>query len=79
LAGMPTYHIRVVNSDFESSNEVDTTDLDAARNKGLRAALEIGADEMCKGVPFFGAEVRVEIDGELKQRFLVGMGQSLLK
>lgn len=68
-----------MNSDFESSNMTDAVDLEGARRDALRAALDIGAEEICKGTPFFGAEISVELDGELKERFLVSMGQSSLK
>ena len=77
---MPTYKIRVVNSDFEAEEEVYADDLDNARSQGLRGALGIGTDELCKGRnPFFGAEITVEIDGEVRERFVVGMGQSQLQ
>jgi hypothetical protein len=45
----------------------------------LRAALQIGTEEVCRGSPFFAAEVRIESDGDLRERFLVSMGQSPLK
>ena len=76
---MPMFHIHVVNSDFESSNELNASTHDEAVSHALRAALQIGVDEVCKGTPFFGAEVRVEFNGDLKERFMVGMGQSPLK
>jgi hypothetical protein len=76
---MPKFQIHVVNSDFEASNEVEAPDMAAARMYGLKGALDIGADEVCKGeTQFFGAEVRVEVDGEVKQRFMVGIGQTPL-
>jgi hypothetical protein len=70
---------RGVNSDFEAGDDVEAPEFEAAKRQALRAALTIGADEICDGTPFFGAEVRVELDGELKQRFLIGIGQSPLK
>lgn len=77
---MPTYKIRVVNSDFEAREEVQASDFEAARLQGLRGVLNIGADELCKGeTAFFGAEVSVSFDGEVKQRFVVAMGQSSLQ
>lgn len=76
---MPMFHIRVVNSDFESCNELDASSPDDAKKHALRAALQIGVDEVCNGNPFFGAEVRVEFNGNVETRFVVGMGQSPLK
>ena len=76
---METYQVRVVNSDFESSNHVEAANFGEARRHALRAVLDIGADEVCNGKTFFGAEVIVERDGEVEERFLVGIGQSPLK
>jgi hypothetical protein len=76
---VPTFHISVVNSDFDASEELDSATFEDARRNALRAALQIGTDELCNGTPFFGAEIRIELDGELKQRFLVSIGQSPLK
>lgn len=76
---MPTFHICIVNSDFESSNECEAANQEDARTHALRAALNIGVDEVCKGSPFFGAEVRIKVDGDVKERFMVGMGQSPLR
>jgi hypothetical protein len=75
---MPSFHIHIVNSDFAASDELDASSFDDARSQALKATLQIGTDEMCKGIPFFGAEVRIEANGELRQRFLVSMGQSPL-
>ena len=75
---MQTFQIHVVNSDFNSSNAVDAPSFEDARRMATRAALQIGIEEVCGGIPFFGAEVRIEVDGELKQRFIVSMGQSPL-
>ena len=76
---MPTYQIRVVNSDFEASNEAEVSSFEIARQQALRAALQIGTEEVCNGAQFFGAEVRVMLEGELSERFLVSIGQSHLK
>ena len=76
---MPNFQILVVNSDFTARNEIEAEDVDAARRHGLRAALEIGTDELCKGsTPVFGAEVKVERHGEPKERFMVVLGQTPL-
>jgi hypothetical protein len=79
-SGMPNFEIHVVNSDFDACDEIEANDFEEAARQGLRAALLIGVDELCTGkTPFFGAEIRVESGGEVKQRFMVGMGQSPLK
>jgi hypothetical protein len=74
---MPSFHVHVVNTEFESSNQIDVPDLDHARAAGLKAALEVGADELCSGTPFFGAEVRLEM--EVKERMVIAMGASRLR
>ena len=77
---MSTYKIRVVNSDFEAREEVEGGDIEAARLQSLRGVLRIGSDELCKGATnFFGAEVSIEFDGEVKERFMVAMGHSPLQ
>jgi hypothetical protein len=76
---MPSFHIHVVNTEYESSNQIDVPDLDHARAGGLKAALEVGAEELCGGAPFFGAEVRLEMDGEVKERMVIAMGTSRLR
>ena len=73
------FQIHVVNSDFESQNEFHAESVEGAARQALRAALDLGTDEVCKGTRFFGAEVRVELDGELQQRFVIGIGQSPLQ
>jgi hypothetical protein len=76
---MPTFFVQVINSDFQASSQVEADDIADAQRQALKSALQIGADEVCKGVPFFGAEIRVELDGQVAERFLVTMGQSPLQ
>lgn len=76
---MPKFQVRIVNSDFDCCDEIEAADLEAAGTQGLRSVLAIGTDDMCSGANFFGAEVQLELDGEVKKRFLVAMGQSPLK
>lgn len=76
---MAKFQIHVVNSDFTTCNEIEASAIGDARSLALRAALEIGTEDVCKGVTFFGAEVRLELDGETKERFLVSMGHSTLQ
>jgi hypothetical protein len=77
IAAVQTFEIHVVNSDFHSSNAVDAPSFEDARRLAMKAALQIGTEEVCRGVPFFGAEVTIEADG-LQERFLVSIGQSPL-
>jgi hypothetical protein len=76
---VPNYQIHVVNSDYESFNEADASNFDGTRKQALGAVLQIGTEEVCNGTAFFGAEVQVELDGELRERFVVSIGQSHLR
>jgi hypothetical protein len=76
---MPTYRISVVNAEFSASEEHQLESLDAARKEGIKAALAIGVDEVRAGKPFFGAEVRVQQDGDTVSRAVVSVGASPLQ
>jgi hypothetical protein len=73
------FHVLIINGDFHSAYEADADDLEAARTQGLKGALEIGTEEVCNGTSFFGAEVRIESDGEVCERMLIAIGASPLK
>jgi hypothetical protein len=76
---MPTFRIRVINTDFDSSNEINQPSEDQARAEAVKTALQIGVDEVCKGTPFFGAEVRLESGSETLERMVVAIGVSPLR
>ena len=76
---MPTFSIHVVNSDFTSSNSVDAASPEAARSEALMGALQIGVEEIRKGVPFFGAEIRIQNEDEVVERMMVAIGASTLQ
>ena len=76
---MPTFRIRVINTDFDNSNEINQPSADRARVEAVKSALQIGVDEVCKGTPFFGAEVRVENGSEVVERLVVAIGVSPLR
>lgn len=73
---MPSFRITITNRDFNSSSEVEAADASAAHNNGIRGALQIGMDEICKGEPFFAAQVTIERDDDLVDRYMVAMGSS---
>ena len=76
---MPTFQIRVSNTDYDNSNEIDRSSAQEARAEALKSALQIGVEEVCNGTPFFGAEVRVESDGKVHDRLVVAIGVSPLR
>ena len=76
---MPRFRIRVINTDFDSSNEIDLPSTDRVRAEALKGALQIGVNEVCDGTPFFGAEVRIESGDEILERLVVAVGVSPLR
>jgi len=76
---MATYRISVVNEHFSSSNEHDFGDVTKAWQQAIRAALDIAADQVSHGNPYFGAEVRLEQGNKLIGRYVISAGASPLK
>ena len=76
---MPRFRVRVINTDFDDSTEIERSSADQARAEALNSALQIGVDEVCKGTPFFGAEVRIEDGNEVLERLVVAIGVSPLR
>ena len=76
---MPKFRIRVTNTNYDDSNEIDRRSADEARAEALKSALQIGVEEVCKGTPFFGAEVRIESGKEVVERLVVAIGVSPLR
>ena len=76
---MPRFRVRVINTDFDDSTEIERSSADQARAEALNSALMIGVDEVCKGTPFFGAEVRIEDGNEVLERLVVAIGVSPLR
>jgi hypothetical protein len=76
---MPKYRITVTNHTFRASDEHDLPSFDAARVQGIKAALDIGTDEVANGNPFFAAEVLVEDGDKVLGRFVVSAGASSIQ
>jgi len=70
---MATFQISITNDTFASSNSQEVHSLDAATAQALKAALQIGSDEVVGGKRFFAAEVKVETANETVRRFVVSM------
>lgn len=73
---MPTFRITVINHTFRASNDHELPSLAEATKQGIKAALEIGTDEVANGKSFFGAEVHVKEDEESLGKFVVSVGMS---
>ena len=76
---MPTFRTCIVNREFSACDEEDLPDRDAALERAVKGALQIGMEEVCKGYPFFGAEVTVESGGRVLERRMVAVGVSPLR
>ena len=75
---MATFTISVINEDFSTSNDHETHSADDAKEQALKAALQIGTDEVLAGKQFFAAEVKVETADQTVGRFVVSVGASPL-
>ena len=76
---MPTFHIRIINSDFQAEEHPDCPDIEAAKKHALKGALEIGSEHVLRGDQIFGAEVRIDQEQQIVARFLVALGSSPLQ
>ena len=76
---MPPYRIIVVNRTFTANEDIDAPSPEAARIEALRGALGIGTDEICNGKMFFGAEIRIQVDGGPPERLMVAIGSTPLQ
>jgi len=75
---MPTFQIRITNETFASTNNHEGHSLDDVTVQAIKAALQIGTEEVAAGKDFFGAEVKVETANEVVKRFIVSVGASPL-
>ena len=76
---MATYRISVINEHFSSSDEHECDDVVKAWQQALRGAIEIAAEQVSHGNPFFGAEVTVEEGNKQIGRYVVAVGATPLK
>ena len=76
---MSIFQIRLTNTDFENSSEIERPSVEEARAEAMKSALQIGVDEVCSGAAFFGAEVRIESEGGTLERLVVAIGVSSLR
>ena len=76
---MTTFSINIVNKDFESTNSLDASSPEEARLEALKGALQIGSEEVCKGNPFFAAEIHIQSGDKVIERMAVAIGASTLR
>ena len=76
---MRTFHIRVVNEHFSSTNEHKCDDVPGAWKEAISGALAIAAEQVSHGNPFFGAEVVLDEGKTRIGRYVISVGASPLK
>lgn len=76
---MATFRISIVNEHYSATNEQEADDVVKAWRQAIRAALDIAADQVSHGAPFFGAEVTLDEGKKRVGRFVVSVGASPLK
>ena len=76
---MPTYRVTIINEHFAQSGEQEAADNIDAWKKAIGSAIEIAADQVSHGNPFFGAEVLLENGDEQIGRYVVSVGATALK
>lgn len=76
---MPPFRIIIVNETTSAADDHDLSTAEQAQREAIKAALNIGTDEILNGKPFFGAEAKVEHAGEVVKRYVVSIGVSPLQ
>jgi hypothetical protein len=76
---MPVFRIHITNNDYDDGTDIERDTRDEVRSEAILSAIQIGADEVTAGTPFFGAEVRIESEGEVLERLVVAIGVSPLR
>jgi hypothetical protein len=76
---MPTYRLTIVNEHFSQSGEQESRDNIEAWKIAIASAINIAADQVSHGNPFFGAEVTLEQGNQKIGRYVVSVGATPLK
>ena len=76
---MPTYRIRITNSDFSVDDKLECDDVASVERLALKGALEIGVEQALSGEPVFGSEVKIEEGEQVVARYLVTIATTQLK
>jgi hypothetical protein len=71
--------VSIVNEHFSQSGEHDAPDVVTAWQSAIRSAIDIAADQVSHGNPFFGAEVTLEEGNKQVGRYVVSVGATPLK
>jgi hypothetical protein len=70
---MPCYRIRLINSEFESADEVDYPSIETARRSAIIGATQVLSDSVAKGQASVAVEIQIYEDDELTARTIVSL------
>ena len=70
---MPCYRIRLINSEFESADEVDYPSIETARRSAIIGATQVLSNSVAKGQASVAVEIQIYADDELVARTVVSL------
>ena len=70
---MPCYRIRLINSEFESADEVDYPSIETARRSAIIGATQVLSNSVAKGQASVAVEIQIYEDDELTARTIVSL------
>ena len=76
---MPSFNVTVLNEHFVSKEKLQAADEPSALEAAIKSALDIAAEQVSAGKPFFGAEVTLARGEERLSRMVVSVGAAPLK
>lgn len=76
---MAAYRLTIINGHFSDTENLKARDAEHAWQEAIKSAIEIAAEQVSHGSPFFGAEVKLEENETVIGRYVVSVGATLLK
>lgn len=76
---MNSYELKIINEHFSQAGEMEAADDIKAWQKAIASTIEIAADQVSHGSPFFGAEVILSHGNKQIGRYVVSVGATPLK
>jgi Domain of unknown function (DUF6894) len=70
---MPSYRVRMINSEFESFEEVDYPSLESARRAAVATATKIAAESIIAGAASVAVELQIDQNGKMLLREVVSI------
>jgi len=75
---MPKYQIRLIDSEFDSTEESDYHSIVAASKEGIRTAARVAADRLEDGMTSEAIEIRISEGDRIVARHVVSLSVSNL-